>query len=88
MSTHQSAPIPPTLIRSLLATPSLRQFGQPQYSIITRYRLKRDITMPTLLCTLLLIEVQESILVQFLGLLGTDDADLVVFAAEPLLDTG
>ena len=38
--------------------------------------------MPTILRTLLLTEVEETVLVDLLRLFGTDDTNLVVLAAE------
>jgi len=39
--------------------------------------------VPSILGTLsLLVEVQEAILVQLLGLLGADDTDLIIFASK------
>ena len=66
-----------------LTTTRLRQLRQPQHRIIARHRLKRDIAVPPLLGRLPLVPlVQEPVLVDLLRLLGADDADLVVLAAE------
>ena len=59
---------------------SLRELGEPQDGIVTRHRLKGNIAVPSFLVALPLVTT-EALGVQLLGLLRTDDRDLVVLAA-------
>lgn len=59
-----------------LTSSCLGQLRQPQHSIVTRHRLKRDIRVPLRALGLLLSAVV--LCVQFLGLHRRDDADLIV----------
>jgi len=60
----------------------LRQFCQPQEGVVAGNGFEGDVAMPSLLTTLLLVEIKKSILVNLLGLLRADHADLVVFATQ------
>lgn len=67
-----------------LTAARLGQLRQPQQRVVARDVLERDVRVPPFLCALLLaVDAVEPVLVKLLGLLGADDADLVVLAAEP-----
>jgi hypothetical protein len=68
--------------KSALTAARLRQLSEPQQRVIAGDRLKGDIAVPAALGTLLLVEVEESVLVYLLGLLGADHADLVIFTTK------
>lgn len=63
-------------------TACLRELSQPQKSVVTGHRFEGDVAVPTFLRALLLVEVQESILVDLFGLLGADDTDLVILPSK------
>ena len=63
----------------------LGQLRQPQQGVVTGDRLKGDVRVPLVLAALAVFAAGEGALkavgVEFLGLLGRDDGDLVVVAA-------
>lgn len=67
----------------MLTSTGLGQLRQSQNSIVTRNRLESDVAVPALLRRLpLVIGVQESVLIDLLGLLRADDTDFVVLATK------
>jgi len=65
-----------------LASARLGQLGQTQERIVAGDGLKGEVGMPLRLLALALGHVDEAVQIQLLGLLGGDDADLVVLDAE------
>lgn len=69
----------------MLTATRLGQLRQPQQGIITRNRLKGDVRVPLGLAALAVLAAvpaaREAVGIELLGLLGGDDADLVVLAA-------
>ena len=60
-----------------------RKFNQSEDSIVTRYWFERDIWMPTLFATLLLLtRVEEDIFVDLLRLDRTDDAYFIIITTK------
>jgi hypothetical protein len=60
---------------------SLGELGEPQDGVVTRYRLKGNVTVPAFLVALPFV-TPEALGVQLFGLFGANDGDLIILATK------